>query len=69
MRIALAWCMCLMYVFAESIVSEGEKVYDQKCLSCHQKFISMDRLKTNFLDKNNRDLIILKGRISGRILS
>lgn len=56
MKIVLAWSVCFIYLFAESIVSEGEKIYDEKCLSCHQKFIPMDRLKTNFLDNNNRDL-------------
>mgnify|MGYP000070508613 CR=1 FL=1 len=33
--------------------TEDEEVYEKKCASCHQDFISMSTLKENFLDTNN----------------
>lgn len=51
----------LRYLFLSSLVlsasemSNGEKIYDKKCLSCHIKFIDMQKLKTNFLDNKNED--------------
>jgi hypothetical protein len=32
---------------------EGKEVYEKKCASCHQGYISMGKLKENFLDYNN----------------
>ena len=49
MKIVLWMLLCMGSLFA----TEGEKVYDNKCLSCHEKFISMSKLKENFLDHNN----------------
>lgn len=49
MKIAVLICLILSHIFA----TEGEALYEKKCASCHQKFISMDRLKKNFLDHNN----------------
>lgn len=50
MKIGLLICLILSNVFA----TEGEVLYEKKCASCHQKFISMDTLKKNFLDDNNQ---------------
>jgi thioredoxin-related protein len=32
---------------------EGKEVYEKKCASCHQGYISMSKLKENFQDYNN----------------
>lgn len=32
---------------------EGQKVYEEKCASCHQGFIPMSKIKENFQDHNN----------------
>lgn len=33
--------------------SEGKEVYQQKCASCHESFIPMEKLMENFMEKNN----------------
>ena len=33
---------------------EGEKIFLQKCSSCHGKFVDMKTLKTNFFEKENK---------------
>ena len=35
------------------IANEGKILFTQKCASCHTPFISMSKLKENFLDSNN----------------
>jgi thioredoxin-related protein len=35
------------------IADEGKILFEKHCLSCHQPFVSMSKLKTNFLDHNN----------------
>jgi thioredoxin-related protein len=40
---------CLSSLFA----ADGKEVYEKKCASCHQGYISMGQLKENFLDYNN----------------
>jgi thioredoxin-related protein len=49
MRIALAMLLYLNALFA----MEGKEVYEKKCASCHQGYISMSKLKENFQDYNN----------------
>ncbi len=49
MKIVLLTLVCFGVVFA----TEGKEVYDKKCLSCHVEFISMSKLKENYLDHNN----------------
>ena len=49
MRIALAMLIYLNTLFA----MEGKEVYEKKCASCHQGYISMSKLKENFQDYNN----------------
>ena len=49
MKIALLLCVCAGYIFA----SGGKEVYEKKCASCHKEYISMNMLKTNYLDHNN----------------
>jgi thioredoxin-related protein len=46
---ALFILLCASFLFG----IEGEKVYENKCAACHQDFISMSKLKENFLDHNN----------------
>lgn len=46
----------VLYVFLYASLlfgTEGEEVYEKKCALCHQGFISMSKLKENFLDHNN----------------
>jgi len=49
MRIALGVLLCLGLLLA----TEGKEVYEKKCASCHQGYISMSKLKKNYLDHNN----------------
>ena len=49
MRITL---VMLLY-FSSLFAMEGKEVYEKKCASCHQGYISMGKLKENFLDYNN----------------
>ncbi len=49
MKIVLCVLLCAGALFG----SEGQEVYEKKCLSCHKEFISMSKLKENFLDYNN----------------
>lgn len=49
MKIILWILLCVSSVFG----SEGQEVYEKKCASCHEKYISMSKLKDNFLDQNN----------------
>ncbi len=49
MRIALAMLLYLNALYA----MEGKDVYEKKCASCHPGYISMSKLKENFLDHNN----------------
>jgi len=49
MKIVWFVLLSLGFVFA----TEGKDLYNKKCVSCHQEFISMDTLKKNFLDHNN----------------
>lgn len=49
MKIVLSIFLCASLLFG----AEGKEVYEKKCASCHQGFISMSKLKENFLDHNN----------------
>lgn len=49
MKIMLLIGLSIATLFA----SEGKVLYEKKCASCHQEFISMDSLKKNYLDHNN----------------
>ncbi len=49
MRIALVMLLYLSALYA----MEGKEVYEKKCASCHPGYISMSKLKENFLDYNN----------------
>jgi len=49
MKILLLIALLIANIFA----TEGEVLYKKNCASCHQKFISMDTLKKNFLDHDN----------------
>jgi thioredoxin-related protein len=50
---AFAFLMLLTVVMT---ANEGKVLFDTYCLSCHQTFIPMSKLKTNFLDHNNTEL-------------
>lgn len=47
----------VVLLFLLSIISvlgsEGEEVYQKKCASCHEAFISLEKLMENFMEKNN----------------
>ncbi|MCW8822298.1 MAG: DUF255 domain-containing protein [Sulfurovum sp.] len=49
MKLVLSVFLCASLLFGV----EGQEVYEKKCASCHQGFISMSKLKENFLDHNN----------------
>ncbi len=46
----------LFIFFALFLYGDGEKIYEQKCASCHQAYISMGDLKENFVEYNNTKL-------------
>lgn len=52
MKPVLYVLLCVGMLFG----AEGQEVYEKKCASCHQGFISMSKIKENFLDHNNTDL-------------
>ena len=47
----------IVLLFLLSIISvlgsEGEEVYQKKCASCHEAFISVEKLMENFMERNN----------------
>jgi cytochrome c5 len=47
---------CLAFaVFAACLAAnEGEKVYQNKCVSCHEVYIPMTKLMENFVEKENK---------------
>lgn len=49
MKLVLWILVCVGTLFG----SEGQKIYEEKCLSCHKGYIPMSKLKENFLDHNN----------------
>ncbi len=49
LKILLLLCACIGQLFA----SEGRKIYEKKCASCHKEYISMGELKKNYMDHNN----------------
>jgi thioredoxin-related protein len=36
--------------------NEGQKVYEEKCASCHQLYVPVSKLKENFMEHNNSTL-------------
>ena len=50
MKIVLGLLLSVGLLFA----IEGDEVYANKCASCHQGYISMSKLKENYLDHKNR---------------
>lgn len=42
--------------FSMLLIADGKTVYENKCASCHQEFLSIDALKENFVDHNNTKL-------------
>jgi len=49
MRMMRLWLLMGIVLFA----NEGKILFDKHCVSCHTPFISMSKLKENFLDTNN----------------
>lgn len=47
--------IALLFLFSiiSLLGSEGEKVYQKKCASCHETFIAVEKLMENFMEKNN----------------
>ncbi|TLP39317.1 c-type cytochrome [Arcobacter arenosus] len=62
--VALFFCF-ISYLFAlpdefdRKLYNEGEKIFEAKCSSCHQKSIQMQTLLKNFLEEDNRTLKLL----------
>ena len=49
MKIVTLWFVICMVLFSD----EGKVLFEKYCVSCHTPFISMSKLKANFLDHNN----------------
>jgi hypothetical protein len=48
-------CLTLFFVFnLFADFKEGEIIFKNKCSSCHKDYISMNTLKENFFEKNNK---------------
>lgn len=43
----------ILLYFSSLFAMEGKEVYEKKCASCHPGYISMSKLKENYLDHNN----------------
>ncbi len=46
--------LLLCGVGVSMLLANGEEIFKSKCSSCHQPFISIDRLTQNFLEEDNR---------------
>jgi len=44
--------LCASFVWGDTF-AQGQKLFEQKCSSCHPGFISGDKIKENFFEKNN----------------
>lgn len=40
--------------FANANFNEGKAIFEQKCQSCHQEYISISKIKENFFEKDNK---------------
>jgi len=45
--------LCASFVWGENTFAQGQKLFEQKCSSCHPGFIPGDKIKENFFEKNN----------------
>jgi len=43
---------CISFAWGDSF-AQGEKLFEQKCSSCHTGFVAGDKIKENFFEKNN----------------
>ena len=43
----------LIALVGSALANEGKILFEKQCMSCHTPFISMSKLKENFLDHNN----------------
>lgn len=46
--------MLCFNLFASSEYEEGKKLFEVKCSSCHTDYVSINKLKENFFEKNNK---------------
>ncbi len=46
-------CLTLLFFANCSFANEGEKVYQAKCVSCHESYIPMTKLMENFVERKN----------------
>jgi thioredoxin-related protein len=53
MKRASVLILGLWFASASLMATEGQKVYEQKCLSCHEIYHSISELEKNFMEHNN----------------
>lgn len=46
--------LILFTITLNASYSDGKKIFDKKCASCHGKYISIKNLKINFFEKDNQ---------------
>ena len=46
--------LLLLSINLNASYEEGKKIFENKCASCHGKYISIQNLKINFFEKNNK---------------
>lgn len=74
MKMMILICLFISTVFASELPEEfdkemydlGEKVFDNKCNSCHEKSMPIPLLMENFIEKNNK-LLNLKAPTGNEI--
>lgn len=52
MKILFISLLSILNLFAS--FEDGKKVFNQKCLTCHKEYISLNIIKENFFEKNNK---------------
>ncbi len=43
----------ISFLYSSNMAQKGEEIFKQKCISCHQEYAPVDKIKENFFEKNN----------------
>jgi len=54
MKKLMGVCLSIISLVSCMHASEGEKVYQKKCASCHEAYIPMPKLMENFVEQKNK---------------
>jgi hypothetical protein len=63
MKVIFTLLLLVGYIFAspveefdKELYKKGEQIFDNKCATCHVKYLDMQTLLKNFLEENNKTL-------------